>query len=255
MPHRNAEEVCSTGRRGVLAGAGAVALGLALPGVRGAGAQTPSKSKVGVIGSGHIGGTVGELWVKSGHEVLFSSRHPDELKDMVARLGPLARAGTPEQAFAFGDTFGDAVLLAIPYKAYPQFGQEYATALRGKVVLDAGNATAARDGPLADEAKANGIGLTSAKYLPGAKLVRAFNTLNYKVLAEQANRSGDRLAIPIAGDDQAAVEVAAGLVRDAGFEPVIAGGLAKASEFQMGAPGYGQNVSAAELRQRLGLSR
>ena len=63
----------------MLAGAGAVALGLALPGVRGAGAQTPSKSKVGVIGSGHIGGTVGELWVKSGHEVLFSSRHPDEL--------------------------------------------------------------------------------------------------------------------------------------------------------------------------------
>ena len=251
MPHRNAEEVCSTGRRGVLAAAGAFALGLALPGVRGAGAQTPSKSKVGVIGSGHIGGTVGELWVKSGHEVLFSSRHPDELKDMVAKLGPLARAGTPEQAFAFGD----AVLLAIPYKAYPQFGQEYATALRGKVVLDAGNATAARDGPLADEAKASGIGLTSAKYLPGAKLVRAFNTLNYKILAEQANRSGDRLAIPIAGDDQAAVEVAAGLVRDAGFEPVIAGGLAKASEFQMGAPGYGLNVSAAELRQRLGLSR
>src|SRR3954454_18155674 len=144
MPHRNADEVCRIGRRGVLAAAGAVALGSVLPGVRGAGAQTLSKSKVGVIGSGHMGGTVGELWVKSGHEVLFSSRHPDELKDMVAKLGPLARAGTPEQAFAFGD----AVLLAIPYKAYPQFGQEYATALRGKVVLDAGNATAARDGPL-----------------------------------------------------------------------------------------------------------
>ena len=98
----------------------------------------------------------------------------------------------------------------------------------------------------------DGIGAVSSKYLPGTRLVRAFNTLSYKVLAQEAHRSGDAVAIPIAGDDQAALGVAAGLVRDAGFDPVVVGGLARAREFQMGAPGYGQAVPAAELRKRLG---
>lgn len=207
--------------------------------------------KIGIIGSGKIGGTVGTLWVKAGHQVLFSSRHPEELKELVAGLGPAARAGTPEEAIAFGD----AMLLAVPYKAYPQLGQDYAKALAGKIVLDAGNATVARDGQeLVNEVQQNGIGLTSAKYFPGARLVRAFNTLGYTVLAREAHRQGDPLAIPIAGDDKDAVAAAAALVRDAGFEPVIVGGLNRAKEFQMGAPGYGQIVPAPELKKRLGLS-
>jgi predicted dinucleotide-binding enzyme len=208
-------------------------------------------AKIGIVGSGKIGGTLGTLWVKAGHQVLFSSRHPDELKDLVAGLGSSARAGTPEEAIAFGD----AILIAVPYKAYPQVGQDYAKALAGKIVLDAGNATAARDGQeLLTEVQQNGIGLTSAKYFPGARLVRAFNTLGYTVLAREAHKEGGRIAIPIAGDDKGALDAAAALVRDAGFDPVVVGGLDRAKEFQMGAPGYGQIVPAPELKKRLGLA-
>src|SRR5574337_1730321 len=164
--------------------------------------------KIGVIGSGRLGGTVGSLWVAAGHAVLFSSRHPDELKDLVSRLGPLARAGTPREAAEFGA----AILVAVPSGALPQVGRDLAPQLDGKVVLDACNAIARRDGAIADEAKANGIGLTSQKYLPGTRLVRAFNTLGSGVLAREANRAPPRIAIPIAGDDAGALKVAAGQI-------------------------------------------
>ena len=191
-------------RRAVLGAGGALILGAALWPAR-APAQTnnAAKLRIGVIGSGHIGGTIGGLWVKDGHKVLFSSRHPEELKDLVAGLGELAQAGTVEQAIAFGD----AMFIAVPYKALPQVGQDYGAALKGKIVLDACNAIAARDGAdFADEVDKNGIGVTSQKYLPGTRLVRAFNTLNYKIFASEANRPDPKLAIPIAGDDAEAVQ-------------------------------------------------
>jgi predicted dinucleotide-binding enzyme len=214
-------------------------------------AQAQKPMKIGVIGSGRIGSTIGGLWVKAGHPVLFSSRHPDELQAMVGGLGPLAQAGTVAQAIAFGD----ALFVAVPYGALPQFGQGYADSLKGKIVLDACNAVAARDGaPITEEVEQNGIGVTSQKYLAGTRLVRAFNTLNYAVFAREANRPDPRLAIPIAGDDPEAVRVAEGLVRDAGFDPVLVGKLADARRFQRGAPGYGQPVSAAELKQKLSLA-
>ena len=71
---------------------------------------------------------------------------------------------------------------------------------------------------------------------------------------EQANRPDPKLAVPIAGDDPEAVRMAAGLVRDAGFDPVVVGNLADARRFQRGAPGYGQSVTAAELKQKLSLA-
>jgi 8-hydroxy-5-deazaflavin:NADPH oxidoreductase len=239
-------------RRTFIAAAGVLFLGAALwP----AGARTEANAKklrIGVVGSGNIGGTVGGLWVKSSHPVLFSSRHPEELKDLVAGLGELAQAGTVEQAIAFGDV----VFVAVPYKALPQLGKEYAEALKGKIVLDACNSTVARDGAeLTDEVNKNGIGLTSQKYLLGTRLVRAFNSMSYKVLEREANRPDRKLAIPIAGDNAEAVQVASGLVRDAGFDPVVVGKLADASRFQMGAPGYNQQVTAAELKQKLSLSQ
>src|SRR5271170_3010102 len=113
-----------------------------------------SKSRIGVIGSGHIGGTIGGLWVKDGHKVLFSSRHPEELKDLVEGLGADAQAGRVEQAIAFGDV----VFIAVPYKALPQVGQDYGAALKGKNVIDACNATQARDGEITAEVVRDGIG-------------------------------------------------------------------------------------------------
>ena len=212
-------------------------------------AQGSSPTRIGVIGSGNIGGTIGGLWVKKGHPVFFSSRHPEELKDMIAKLGSLANAGTVEEAV----TFGDVLFIAVPYGAIPQIGKDYSAKMKGKVMLDACNAVSTRDGDIADEVEQNGIGVTTQKYFPGVRIVRAFNTMSYMVFAREANRLDPKLAIPIAGDDPQAVQIAAALVRDAGFDPVTVGTLADARRFQRGQPGYGQQVSAAELKQKLSL--
>jgi predicted dinucleotide-binding enzyme len=212
-------------------------------------AQGSSPTRIGVIGSGHIGGTIGGLWVKKGHSVFFSSRHPEELKGMIAKLGSLAKAGTVEEAAAFGDV----LFIAVPYGAVPQIGKDYSAKMKGKVMLDACNAVSTRDGAIADEVEQNGIGVTTQKYFPGVRIVRAFNTMSYMVFAREANRPDPKLAIPIAGDDPQAVQIAAALVRDAGFDPVTVGTLADARRFQRGQPGYGQQVSAAELKQKLSL--
>lgn len=236
-------------RRAVLTAGGAFVFGAALTPAK---AQTGGgKISIGTIGAGHIGSTIGGLWIKAGHKVMFSSRHPEELKELVVNLGPSAQAGTVDQAIAFGNV----VLLTVPYGAVPQIGRDYAAQLNGKIVLDTCNAVAARDGAVADEVEANGIGVTSQKYLPGTRLVRAFNTMSYKIFASEAHRPDPKLAVPIAGDDQEAVQVAAALVRDAGFDPVVVGKLADAKLFQRGGPGYGQQVSAAELKQKLSLPR
>lgn len=212
-------------------------------------AQGSSPTRIGIIGSGNIGGTIGGLWVKKGHSVFFSSRHPDELKDMVAKLGSLAQAGTVEQAVAFGDV----LFIAVPYGGIPQIGKNYSAAMKGKVMLDACNAVSSRDGAVADEVERNGIGVTTQKYFPGVRIVRAFNTMSYMVFAREANRPDPKLAIPIAGDDPQALQIAASLVRDAGFDPVTVGTLADARRFQRGQAGYGQQVTAAELKQKLSL--
>jgi 8-hydroxy-5-deazaflavin:NADPH oxidoreductase len=136
-------------------------------------ATTGSPLKIGIIGSGNIGSTLGTLWVKSGHPVLFSSRHPEELKSLAEGVGPLARTGTVREALAFGDV----VFIGVPYGAYPQIGKDYAKEFVGKIVIDAGNAVIARDGEIAKPARENGVGLTSAKLLAGARIVRAFNIL------------------------------------------------------------------------------
>src|SRR6185295_5384989 len=118
--------------------AGILALAAALATINLSAQTTPQTSrpmKIGFIGSGNIGGAIGELLAKAGHEVFFSSRNPDNLKPLVARVGARARAGTPKEAIAFADV----VFLGVPYSSMPQIGQDYAAALKGKIVLDAGN--------------------------------------------------------------------------------------------------------------------
>jgi 8-hydroxy-5-deazaflavin:NADPH oxidoreductase len=249
------DDLIDRDRRALLAASGATIVGSMLSSAlwsEGALAQgNGAKIPVGTIGAGHIGSTIGGLWVKNGHKVFLSDRHPDELKGLVAELGPLAQAGTIEQAIAFGD----AILLTVPYSAIPQIGHDYSAQLKGKVVLDTCNAVPARDGAIAEEVEQNGIGVTTQKYFPGVRIVRAFNTMGYTTFAKEANRPDPKLAVPIAGDDAEAVKIAAALVRDAGFEPVVVGKLVDAKLFQRGGPGYGQPVSAAELKQKLSLTQ
>ena len=234
-----------TDRRTVLKIAAASALLFSLP-------ARAAPMKIGVIGSGRVGGTIGEHWVKAGHEVLFSARTIEEVNALLERLklGPRARAGTPKEAAAFGE----AVLISVPYAALPQVGKDNAAELQGKVVLDTCNPIGMRDGAMADAAREKGTGVASAELLPGARLVRAFNCLGWNSMRTEAHRAGEKLAIPIAADDQGALKVAIGLVQDAGFEPVVVGGLARAREFDVGTPVFGKALTAKELRALLGLS-
>jgi 8-hydroxy-5-deazaflavin:NADPH oxidoreductase len=205
--------------------------------------------KIGIIGTGHIGGALAKLWVQAGHEVLISSRHPEELKSLAAALGPRARVGTPREAALFGEV----VLVSVPYKALPQLGQDLKAELAGKIVLDTCNPYPERDGPMALEARRVGTGVASPRYLPGARLVRAFNAINYRDLEELAHRAGEPVAIPLAGDDPQALAVAQTLVRDAGFEPVVVGPLSRAREFDVGTDPYTRTLTAPQLRAVLHL--
>ena len=212
-------------------------------------AQAAAPLKIGIIGAGQIGGTLATLWVQAGHEVLLSSRHPQQLQALAQSLGPKAHIGTPRAAALFGEV----VLVSVPYAALPQIGRDLQAVLAGKVVLDTGNPYPQRDGPMAVQARAQGTGVASAQFLPGVRLVRAFNAINAGDLRREAHRSGTPIAIPLAGDDPQALEVAQRLVRDAGFEPVVVGPLARAREFDVGTAVYTRLLTAAQLRQALGL--
>ena len=207
-------------------------------------------TKIGIIGTGKIGGTLATLWAKAGYSLMLSSRHPGELKSLAKSLGRNVEVGTPRAAAAFGDV----VLISVPYGALPQVGHDLAHELHGNVVLDTGNPYPQRDGSMAEDARRKGTGVASAEYLPGVRLVRAFNAISYKDLASQSHRSGEPIAIPLAGDDPQALAVAQRLVRDAGFEPVVVGGLAQARLFDVGTPVYVKLLTAPELRQELGLT-
>src|SRR5256884_2590452 len=221
-----------------------IAAVVALPGSARA-ADAPAR--IGIIGTGKIGGTLAELWVKAGHEVLISSRHPDELQGLARTLGPKARVGTPKEAAVFGEV----VLISVPYGALPQVGKDLQNELKGKVVLDTGNPYPERDGEMAVEARRKGTGVASAEFLPGVRLARAFNAISYRNLRSEAHRTGELVGIPIAADDPRALDVAARLVRDAGFEPVLVGPLRKAKSFDVGLPGLPQLLTAPELRAPL----
>lgn len=208
--------------------------------------------KIGVVGSGKIGGLIGTLWSRAGHQVMFASRHPETLAGLVKAAGGAATSGTPDEAIAFGDV----VLLSIPFNELPEFGPAKRDAFGRKVVLETGNPTLSRDGALAEEVLGSGKGTGAylREWLPGVRVVRAFNTVWDKTLAEGAHRAGPRIGIPLASDDEEALQIASGLVVDAGFDPVIVGELDRAREFDRGTPVYDTGMSGDEVRKGLGLS-
>jgi len=207
-------------RRELLKAAGAaVVLGVFPLAGRPAAAAT-SRMKIGMIGSGNVGSALGRVWANAGHEVMFSSRNLDNDKALAAEIGTNARAGTPREAAAFGEV----VVFAVPYGALPELGKTLADSIKGKVVIDACNPFPERDGDVARRALEQGAGRFSAELLPGARIVRAFNAVGAARMGEVHKEPG-RVGMPIAGDDKRATEVASGLVREIGFEPVLIGGL------------------------------
>ena len=230
-----------TSRREFLRTAGTAAAGVALGALPYA-ARTASAAdaalKIGIIGSGRIGSTLGGLWLKAGHEIMFSSLDLEHDKALAARLGGKARAGTSREAAAFGEV----LLMAVPYAALPQVGRDLSELIRGKVVIDACNPIVARDGDIAIWAREKGAGLASAELLPGARIVRAFNAINYARLPDAAQRQGERTGMPMAGDDASAIAVATRLVREIGFEPVVVGPLAMGKYLIPGTPLAGEHT-------------
>jgi len=211
--------------------------------------KTSHPMKIGIIGTGDIGGALARHWGAAGHQLIISSRHPEQLQSLAKEIGPNVKVGTAREAAAFGEV----VLISVPYGATPQVGRDYAAELKGKVVLDTGNPYPSRDGDMAVRDRQRGTGVASKEYLPGTRLVRAFNAINAGPLANEAFRKPDRIGIPLAADDAEALKTASQLVSDAGFDPVPVGGLARAREFDYGTPVYVRGMTAAELRRALGL--
>lgn len=211
--------------------------------------KTANPLKIGIIGTGDIGGALARHWARAGHQLLISSRHPEQLEPLARELGPNVKVGTPREAAAFGQV----VLVSVPYHATPQVGRDYARELAGKVVLDTGNPYPSRDGEMAERDRKRGTGVASKEYLPGTKLVRAFNAINAGPLANQAFHEPERLGIPLASDHPEALKVASQLVSDAGFDPVVVGDLARARDFDYGSAVYVRSYPAVKIREVLGL--
>lgn len=237
----NANDVKKPGRRGFLRIAGAataiIVLG-GLPFAARAASVAAGKMRIGVIGSGKVGGTLGAIWVKAGHEVMFSSIDLEHDKALAAGLGAMASAGTPHQAAEFGDV----LLISVPYHALPQLGRDLANSIKGKVVLDTCNPFPRRDGEIATWAREKGAGIASAELLPGARIVRAFNAVGFMKMRQAAQREGARIGMPMAGDDADAIAIVSRLVSDIGYEPVLIGPLAMGKYLMPGTPLAGEHT-------------
>jgi predicted dinucleotide-binding enzyme len=211
-----------------------------------ASAGEAAKPQIGIIGSGNVGSNLGRVWAAKGYKVMFSSLDIEADKRLAAQVGANASAGSPQQATAFGEV----LLFAVPYGALPSLGKTLGGGLKDKVVIDATNPFPQRDGAIADEARAQGAGVVSARLLPGARIVRAFNAIGAARMGAVHETPG-KVGMPIAGDDKAAIDTASRLIRDIGFEPVLVGGLAMGKYLMPGTPLAGEH-SPDEIRRIAG---
>ncbi len=205
--------------------------------------------RIGIIGAGHIGGTLAKLFVDAGQEVAVSnSRGPETLASLLEELGGRAQAMTAAEA----ERFGDVIIVSVPMGRYREVPTD---AVAGKVVIDTNNYYPQRDGHLEelDSDHTTSSELLQA-HLPGSRVVKAFNAIQWMRLREDGRPAGDpeRLGIPISGDDQAAKRTVSELIDQIGFDPVDAGTLAEGGrKHQTGAPAYTQGLPTAALRARL----
>lgn len=202
--------------------------------------------RIGIIGSGHIGGNLGIHLAKAGHTVLFSSRHPDQLKDLAEEAGKNATTGTIEQAA----DFGDVLVLSIPFWAVEEVAEKVGP-LEDKIIIETANPYPGRDGEVATKVRESDKPASTfvADHFPKAHVVKAFNTIYYEHLKNQANRSGDRRAIPYAGDDKKALELVEELISQICFAPVYVGKLSESHLMDVDQPLYNRDLTEDEAKQ------
>jgi 8-hydroxy-5-deazaflavin:NADPH oxidoreductase len=205
--------------------------------------------QVGIIGVGNIGGTLARQLVGVGHDVVLSnSRGPATLEPLAHELGGHARAGTVEDAAAFGDV----VIVSVPFGRYRELPR---SGFAGKVVIDTNNYYPQRDGPFAelDDDTATSSELL-ARHLEGARVVKAFNSIFWEHLRDFGRPAGQpgRIGIPVSGDDDAAKRVVIGLINEIGFDAVDAGSLPVGGrKHQPGSAVYTADLPTENLRAAL----
>lgn len=199
--------------------------------------------RIGIIGAGQIGRTVGRLLAEAGHEVVVSWASSDaRLRAAAEQIGRGTRTATPADAVAHAD----AVLFA-PRFEHVEAATRAAGSLAGKLVIDATNPyNPERDG-LVDLGDQTAAEFVSAR-LPGARYVKGFNTMTARFLADAAARTGpDRAVVFLCGDDGEAKHTAAALVRGAGFEPVDLGGVADSARQEPGGEYFDEEFSLTDV--------
>ena len=208
-------------------------------------AADAAKLKIGIIGAGRMGGAVGTALAKAGHPVMWSSRNPEELKDLVKAAGANAQAGTVEQAAAFGDV----VLTVVPYSAMPAIANQVGPVLARKpLLLDISNPIPQRDGDEATKAMEEGPAEYLARLMPGVKVVRGFNAIGFTRFPNPVLPSGQKLGVAMVGEDKTAIDLATGLAREIGFEPVIIGPLKLGKYLYRPSTYFNGNQSADDIR-------
>ncbi|MPR32433.1 NADPH-dependent F420 reductase [Salmonirosea aquatica] len=206
--------------------------------------------KIGIIGSGNIGGGLGKHFANAGHAVMFSSRNPQELQPLAEQAGPNAQVGTVEEAAQFGEV----LLLAYPFGKTPEVAKQVADPA-GKVLIDANNYYPGRDGQEpGEEMEEKGLleSEWTASYFPGAHVAKAFNSIPAKTLADRAFSEGVPLAVPFGAADQKAKEVLEAILASIGFVGVYLGDLSQTKISQPDEKLYGKQESEEGIRKLIG---
>jgi 8-hydroxy-5-deazaflavin:NADPH oxidoreductase len=202
--------------------------------------------KIGIIGSGNIGGTAAQLFADAGHQVAISnSREPQSLKDLEKSSGSNVKAMTLEETIAFGDV----ILLAIPWRKRQELPSS--GLFDGKIIIDAMN-------PYSENFEIIDLEPSSsseevAKQLNGARIVKAFNTIYYQHLKTKGNPNlpkEDRIVIFVAGDDAQAKSTVSKLIDEIGFTPVDTGSLGEGGRKQQPGSGIYNNPMTLQIAQK-----
>jgi predicted dinucleotide-binding enzyme len=207
---------------------------------------------IGLIGAGQIGSQIARLAVANNYNVVISnSRGPETLSELVAELGPKARAATSVEAAKAGDV----VVVTVPLKAYRAVPVE---PLVGKIVIDTNNYYPERDGHIPElDNESTTTSQLLQTHLPKSKVVKAFNHIYAAELTTHGQPAGtpNRRALVIAGDNMGAKAAVSRLIDQFGFDTVDAGPLREGWRIQRDTPGYGPRRTAAELRRDLAAAK